>query len=231
MLLPTYDDLIKISEKLEIKYELNEKGSLKLKEKIYPWSIKKAEFDYLFKIIKRFKLKKGYEVATGFGISSLAIGLALAENDGKLLTIDSYEEEVMEDPEKYRGEVNFYENSLGFKSIKQLVNYFNLQNIIFPLIGKSPRDVNKCLDVVFDKDEKLDFVFIDAGHWDAALFQDFSAIKKRLSDKCILAIHDGPNFSRKLIDHITVQLLAEWEFPEECKQPNGWDMIVFKRGF
>jgi hypothetical protein len=58
-----------------------------------PVSIKLSEFNYITDTIVQGNCKRGYEIATGFGISSLAAGFGLKQNGGKIVTIDSYVEE------------------------------------------------------------------------------------------------------------------------------------------
>ena len=91
----------------------------------YPYSILQEEFDFLKNIIVENNLKCGYECATAFGISSLAIGLGFKQTGGKCVTMDAYIEEKCEDPGKYKNfEKQVYEQDDGYKSVKYLIEKF-----------------------------------------------------------------------------------------------------------
>lgn len=55
-----------------------------------PKSITLIEFKKLFEIVVRNNVQSALEIGTGFGISSLAIGMGLKQTGGKGITVDSY---------------------------------------------------------------------------------------------------------------------------------------------
>ena len=57
-----------------------------------PFSINNFEFNFMRDVIIKNNLKNGYELATGLGISTLALSLGLKETDGHLISCDSYQE-------------------------------------------------------------------------------------------------------------------------------------------
>src|SRR4051812_20469501 len=59
----------------------------------YPISLTEEEGGIIQDVITRHGLRSGYELATGFGMSSFYAGLALQENGGALLSMDCYSEE------------------------------------------------------------------------------------------------------------------------------------------
>jgi len=81
-----------------VQYELTEMGHIKMVNHLYPYSIKEREFNFLRDLIAHNNLKNGFECATAFGISSLALGLGFKETGGKCVTMDAYIEEKCEDP-------------------------------------------------------------------------------------------------------------------------------------
>lgn len=154
-----------------------------------PWSIKEAEFEYLKNLIINNNLQNGYELATAFGISSLAIGLGFKETGGKLVTMDAYIEESYGDGWKYKNQPKLiYENSDGYKSVNFLINHYNLNDVVFPEIGWSPDDTASVITKHIDK--KLDFVFIDGGHFDYQIKKDIESVIPFLGEEYILSFHD-----------------------------------------
>ncbi len=62
-----------------------------------PVSLSETEFNYLSQFIVEHNLTAGFDLATAFGISALAIGLGLKKTGGRLLSMDSYREEESQD--------------------------------------------------------------------------------------------------------------------------------------
>jgi len=172
-----------------VQYEMTATNNIKMVQHPYPYSIKEAEFNYLTGLITEHKLQRGYECATAFGISSLAIGLGFKNTGGKCVTMDAYIEEKCKDPgayEKFEREV--YEQADGLKSVKYLIEKFGLQENLFPEIGWSPTDTEAAVRKHIQ--EPLDFAFIDAGHFPEQMIKDIDAVLPLLGDKYILAFHD-----------------------------------------
>ena len=189
-----YDYLVS-NESLDIKYEyvtlVPERRSIKMRARNNPWSITRDEFIFINKYIKSHGLKNAYEICTGFGISSLSIGLGIKSNKGKLGTIDAYIEEHYQNDKAYAGDIRPVYNNVGFNSVSQLINLFLLEDTIFPKIGISPEDVGKHVETIF-KDDQLDFVFIDGLHIEKQAIKDFNAVLPFLNkERYAIFFHDG----------------------------------------
>jgi predicted O-methyltransferase YrrM len=158
-----------------------------------PTSIKVAEFEYIKDLIVAKGLMRGFEIATGFGISALAAGLAFKETGGKLVTMDSYVEEKMASDIAYRScPKTLYSEAEGFKSTGYLIDTFSLDGYVCPKIGWSPDDVEGVIMEEFpDIHEKhLDFVFIDGGHFFEAIERDLKSILPFIGQGSYVLLHD-----------------------------------------
>ncbi|NDJ22514.1 hypothetical protein GS682_12900 [Nostoc sp. B(2019)] len=171
--------------------------SWKLKEKAFPYSCTDEEGLILNYVIAANQLKSGFEISTAFGFSSMYIGLALKQNGGQLVTMDCYVEEWKEsfvyNPEEMESSVessriNALKNILptGLRFAKESANKLGLSDVIRFEIGISPKDVATIVG-----DRKLDFVFIDGGHFGEQPLLDFLAIYPYLSEKCAVFFHDN----------------------------------------
>lgn len=126
----TYNDLVALEG--PVRYEHSGRGHLKMVNHTFPWSLTEPEFQYLYNLIIERKYTCGFEVATAFGISSLAAALAFKETGGRIVTMDAYIEEAMNDPMAYKSiDPSVYDDSDGFKSVKFLVEHFELQKPYF----------------------------------------------------------------------------------------------------
>ena len=172
-----------------VQYELTNTNNIKMVQHPYPYSIKEAEFNFLTNLIADNNLQRGYECATAFGISSLAIGLGFKKTGGKIVTMDAYIEEKCKDPGAYKDfQREVYDKADGYKSVKYLIEKFGLENTMFPEIGWSPCDTETSVRRHFQ--ESLDFVFIDAGHFPEQMIKDIDAFLPLLGEKYVLAFHD-----------------------------------------
>jgi len=197
-----FSEIIKFEDG-PVQYENTGSGHIKMKQHPYPYSIKEEEFEFLKNLIIEHNLQRGYECATAFGVSSCAIGLGFKQTGGKVVTMDAYIEEKCQNPGAYKDfERTVYETSDGYKSVKYLIEKFELQNTLFPEIGWSPDDTFRCIKNHFR--EKLDFVFIDAGHFEDQMIKDIDAFLPLLADKYVLAFHDVYewSFSNKVHDYL-----------------------------
>lgn len=189
-----YEALIANSLEWEVPYEFSRREqhtSIRMQGTQYPNSITEPEFNSIRQVIEKHNLKKGYEVGTGFGVSTLAMGLGFEKTGGKIVTIDAYHEEALQDPLQANANIK-HEDSRGFKSVQKLVSFHELEKVVFPMVGWSPGDSEACINKVFGEEEKLDFVFIDAFHTEDAVIADFEAIKHRIDrDRCVIAFHDS----------------------------------------
>jgi predicted O-methyltransferase YrrM len=202
-----------------VQYEMIDKGNIKMVQHPYPYSIKESEFNFLTNLVIENNLQRGYECATAFGVSSLAIGLGFKHTGGKVVTMDAYIEEKCKNPGAYE---NFsrevYDKSDGYKSVNYLVDSFGLKDVLFPEIGWSPDDTETCIRKHFS--EPLDFVFIDAGHFPEQMIKDIDAFLPLLGEKYVLAFHDVYpwSFSTIVHDHLFSKIGKKVEikvpFPE-----------------
>src|SRR4051794_33318627 len=90
MITPTFAEILNSCPDLE---HAPEKSSLKMRAHHLPWSITEREGHFIAEFIQRHKLKRGFEVATAFGVSALYAATGLKSNDGLLVTMDIYAEE------------------------------------------------------------------------------------------------------------------------------------------
>lgn len=227
-----YEEIIEASKNFDIKYELaNEPNySLKMVNHENPWSIKLSEFEFLKNFIIKNNIKKAYEVATAFGISTIGLGLGLKETNGKLVTMDAYIEESFNSAGAYVGIKKTIEDSDGYKSVSSLIKHFKLQNVVFPYVGWSPDDTSKTINNVFE--DSLELFFIDAGHWDEALLLDINSILPHLNkEKFIVFIHDTHCFTPPCIESVENILGEKLNYVEECRYPLGFNLSYIQRGF
>jgi predicted O-methyltransferase YrrM len=159
----------------------------------FPRSIYIKEFEFLKNLVREYKLTNGYECATAFGVSSIALGLGFRETGGHLITMDAYIEESVIEVEDYLGRYrheapNRKTDAMGYKSAKYLVEYFRLKDVVKVEVGYSPDDIGYVLSQHINK--KLDFVFIDAGHFPEQLIKDLEGVIPFLDDEYVIALHD-----------------------------------------
>jgi predicted O-methyltransferase YrrM len=171
--------------------------SKKLKEKNFPYSCSDEEGLILYLAVKKFKLIKGFEVATAFGYSSLFLGLALKENNGKLTSIDCYIEEwkdsYLYSLDELVGAVEIVRQDITNGICPIGLNYaisnrdkLGMKDVIEYKIGISPSDLSVILD-----NQKIDVAFIDGGHFGEQPTKDFLGILPFLEEKCIVFFHDN----------------------------------------
>jgi hypothetical protein len=173
-----------------VEYELWSDGiSLKMKNHRWPMSLMEPEFNFIKDLIIRYDLKRGYEVATGFGVSSVAAGLGFKKTGGFLITMDSYVEENSENFFIYRNSLpKTFHDTDGYKSLNFLLEKFDLKNHVIPTVGWSPDDVDKVLSPY--KTFKFDYAFIDGGHFPEQIIKDVEAIIPFLDEKFVIVFHD-----------------------------------------
>lgn len=165
-------------------------------QKIFPYSCTEEEAIILYKVIKYYQLKSGFEVATAFGYSTLWEGLAFKNNHGAIVTIDCYVEETKEAMKYTPAEVRLIasENKKrasqgilpdGLQKAHFFASQLDLEDTICFNIGVSPEDVDSILP------DAIDYAFIDGGHFGDQPTIDFKAISDRLSNKAIIFFHDN----------------------------------------
>jgi len=202
-----------------------------------PFSISEGEFNYFYNFILRNNLKLGFEVATAFGISSLAAGLAFRETGGAMVTIDAYIEEAYGSPDAYLGKQEVHENSAGLYTAKWLHEQYGVDKTVHLQVGWSPDDVSKCIKNAFGNEAiKFDWVFSDGAHTDEAVIADFEAIKHLINMKRFAYfIHDiaGKRKNSRCIKHIRQALNIVPAFTSSNKYsnrvhvPQTWGIAIF----
>lgn len=167
--------------------------ALRMSRSASPTSIKIAEFEYIRNLISERGLTRGFEIATGFGISALAAGLAFRETGGMLVTMDAYVEEMVGDAGTYRtcGKTLYFEAD-GYQSVQYLCRKFDLDGTVRPRIGWSPDDVEGILTEEFPdiRERNLDFVFIDGGHFAEFVKRDLKAVQPFVGAGTCILLHD-----------------------------------------
>jgi hypothetical protein len=167
--------------------------ALRMSQAASPTSIKLAEFEYIQSIVSDRGLTRGFEIATGFGVSALAGGLGFRETGGMLVTMDAYVEEMVGDAGTYRtcGKTLYFEAD-GYQSVKYLIDMFDLGRFVRPRIGWSPDDVESILIEEFPdiKEKGLDFVFIDGGHFAEFVKRDLKAVQPFVGPGTCILLHD-----------------------------------------
>jgi len=210
--------------------ELDKNGSLKMRKHHHPVSIMIAEFEAIKRCVIECNAQNAFEVATAFGISSIAIGMGLKETGGKLVTMDAYIEEKYNScggyhPTNY--EVNEKDPD-GLKCVKYLVKKFGLQNHVYPTVGFSPVDTEKNLETVFDlSKDKIDFAFIDAGHFDEAVRRDLLSIKPFLAPNAYILLHDVHCFNKSFPEFLMEHFGCSYEIIVPFEK-GGYNLAILK---
>ena len=227
-----YIDIVKkaMTQNAPVQYQLAPESSfcLKMAKHHHPWSIKSVEFDTIRRFIADHNLQRGYECATAFGISAVAAGFGFRQTGGKLLTLDAYIEEIYNDCHAYENvsKVNESEEPDGLKSVRWLTENYQLQDVIVPVKGWSPTDVPAAVHACFGSDPRLDYAFIDAGHWDDALISDLTAIHPLFAEKYAVFIHDTNAFGASAIDCCERLFGRRWRLISGCMYPFGFNMGI-----
>lgn len=222
----TFKEISDITKGQSFELELCESmGRLKLKKQASPLSIAPKEFNYIRDCITNNNLKYGYEVATAFGISSTAAGLAMKETKGICVTMDAYIEEHYNNGTSYSGKTEIYKDSEGYKCANYLIDSLDIKDSLFTEVGFSPTDTDKVLKKY--NLNSLDYIFIDALHTDEAIEQDLLSIVKYINiNKCLILIHDTHHFDNiKLKNYIEKIIpMGKFNLVEGLEHPNGFYM-------
>ena len=191
---------------------------------MFPLSVRYDEFEFLKNVILKYNLKSGFELATAFGVSTVALGVAFKQNGGKLVTMDAYVEERQEFYTQEYDDSSINYDADGFKSVNYLIEYFRLKDVVNPQIGWSPVDV---INVVKNHSRKtFDFLFLDGGHSPGQIIQDLYAIRPFLEKEYVIVLHDYFDnvFTSEVMD--TIRLLFGKEPVIELESPFGENMAV-----
>ncbi len=214
----------------KVKYDyVIQYNCLKMNHKSIPWSIMIKEFEYITNFVKKYNLQFGYEIATAFGISALAAAFGFHETGGKMVTMDAFIEEISEEYTSYVNVKYFKndENASGFVSVKQLIDFFGLKDVLYPTIGWSPNDTHENINKHIDLNKnKLDYIFIDGGHFENQILKDTESIIDLLNkDKFAVFYHDDGH------THEGSMKLFKEKYnvsPRDCiRLPDGFNLGVF----
>jgi predicted O-methyltransferase YrrM len=188
-----------------VQYENSGKNNIKMKQHPFPYSIKEEEFNFITDTIVKYDLKRGYECATAFGVSTMACALGFKQTGGKMVTMDAYIEEDTKHPEAYKDqeEKRTYADADGYKSVMYLREKFGVQDNLECEVGWSPDDTEKTIRKHFG-DEKIDFVFLDAGHFPEQIIKDIDSFVPFLAEKFVVLFHDDYtwSFTQDVHNHI-----------------------------
>lgn len=203
-----HEHLIDISKTLNLGFHLqfydNDRG-LRMSNRVPPVSITEFEFGLLYSLVLHNDTKYAFEIATGFGVSACSIGQALVKTGGKLISMDAYvEESVEESVDQYTHETKYLRNessAQGYKLAKKMADTIGISNAVSFEIGWSPDDVSNIIEKNF-KSNKLDFVFIDGGHSHGQIIADLNSVFPYMDENCVLVFHDYRWFSQYILDLI-----------------------------
>jgi predicted O-methyltransferase YrrM len=220
---PVYQELFDTGDyKIASMWPGTSSVSLCMKEHGQPISITSNEFEFIRTFIAKHKLKYGFEVATAFGVSALALALGVKEGagEGKVVTMDAYIEEHYGACDAYMDKKNeVYKDSSGWKSVNKIIEKYELQDILYPEVGWSPDDTEDRIRDVFG--EPLQFAFIDALHTDEAMIEDLRAVLPLLDHKFVIFFHDTHCFKEKARNFVLEKLGRLWDIPLNCVYPRG----------
>jgi predicted O-methyltransferase YrrM len=196
-----YNDLItEINQDAPVKIERRDR-SVGMVKHYHPLSLTELEFNFVTDFVKKYNLKRGYEVATAFGISGLAAGLGFKETGGLLVTMDAYIEEQYNDCGKYIGKKSTHTNADGYQLAQHIFAKYNVP--VYMEIGWSPDDTTDALSNTYDlSKDRLDYVFIDAGHWREAILADINSVIPFLSNKYVIFFHDIHCFDNDMVHYV-----------------------------
>lgn len=166
---------------------LNTHYGLRMMHKEIPISISEHEFNFITAFVRTLNPKNCLEIATGIGVSTLAIAIGL--KDGFLTTIDSYEEEEVQ----VQPQGSFKKNEKkpdGLLMAQMLARHFNVQDKI-----KFIHDIydGKVLPINYH----WDFIFLDCPKNDEDFIKIFKILSHYLGDHTKILVHDTHTHSGK----------------------------------
>jgi predicted O-methyltransferase YrrM len=198
--------------------------SLRLSNRLYPWSLRENEANILYSLVKNNNLTSGFEIATGFGVSSISIGKAFKETGGRLSSMDAYVEELLGyglyDHTTHKIKTGTPDGYLMATSMSKALEIDKHTNFD---IGWSPNDTS----LILDKNEQdfLDFVFIDGGHYPQQVILDLSSVIDKLAYDCIICFHDYG-----CVGQDSLNLLSKYRFTKFIDYKTGFSLVSYGRG-
>jgi len=215
-----YEDLVPlINNKLNVNYgSIGKRSSEYLSRGGFPYGINEAEFNFVKDQIIEHGLRSGFDFATGIGMSVLAMGMGMQATGGTAMSIDCYAEEVFQDLQPKLSVRKVRGGGIKQQEInQQLLELFNLQDIVTLYNGWSPQDCGPMMESV----EYIDVVFLDGPKNAASFLETLSYLKPKLADKYLMLVHDTHCFKSDFIHLVRTELNAEAEFKLGTKYPLG----------
>jgi hypothetical protein len=165
-----------------------------------PFSINEYEFNYMKDFIIKHSLRRGYELATGIGVSTVGLGLGFKRNNGKLLSLDSYVEENNQSIVDNKYDTDKKYDSEGYTNNKNLMKAFGVDDVVILEKGWSPTDPIRLLQQHF-MGEKLDFVFLDCPKFKDEYERDASYLINFIDKKrFVIFVHDTHTMLKDFIE-------------------------------
>lgn len=172
----------------------------KLPDRKFPYSLTFEEGMMMHYLVASNKLQCGYEIATAFGFSSFFIATALEKTGGHLISADAYIEEEMEDFIYDHASTKAHVDKLrqlqlakqhdqlprGLQFAMEGAASLGIESVVDYKIACSPEGVPELLG-----DLKLDFAFIDGGHFGEQPVLDVQSVLPFLHpERFLMMFHD-----------------------------------------
>lgn len=228
-----YAELIEKSKSLNLGFHLEKvkkdvedfNNSLRMSNHLYPWSLKFEEATILYNLIYLNNLKTGFEIATGFGVSSLCIGQALRFTGGKLVSMDAYVEELLGYNHYNKDTNQTKKNSDGYIIATKMAEAIKVDENIEFRIGWSPVDTHKIITSVHGS-KPLDFVFIDGGHSSEQILLDVVSVISRLEkENALIMFHDHGT-----VCNTSKQIIKDFGFTKFKDYKTEFSFVVYAKG-
>lgn len=219
----TFKDLVVyVNSFSDIKIDIgghNLHKGIKLANKSLPISINEHEFNFIHDFILKHDLKMGYELATGIGISTLSAGIAFKKNNGKLISMDNYIEEKIQEQQISNVSNYIFEDSISYVFVKNVLEHFDLMGHVELRIGISPID---SINIFKKLDKKIDYVLIDCPKNDSDFERDFMSLIEYINnEKFVIFVHDTHTFTKKSFDLVNsclgIEMKLIYDYYENTK--------------
>lgn len=185
-----------------------------------PVSISEVECNYLHDFIVKHQLQRGFDLATGFGVSVLAMATAMKQTGGHVISMDSYEEEFTQIQPVGVSAAFSYAGD-GYHLARWLLSKHGLDEFATVGLGMSPSDIpNSILNRFASKG--VDVVFLDCPKSDPDFVRDLIALKPFLSDDYAILVHDThtmmhpSEMTKAILGREMVNVLPDQTFPLMC---------------
>lgn len=177
-----------------------------LSNKPLPVSINEHEFNFMKDFIIKHNLTNGVELATGTGVSTVAIGYGMSKTGGQLMSMDAYIEEQMQQQPIYTKNEACYQQSNCYKLANYMLQHFNLDKYVNLKVGMSPHDL---IHEIKNLNARVDFVFLDCPKTNADYERDIKAISIFLAEKYAIFVHDTHGYRGSSVDDLNKKLFGK----------------------